>query len=203
LVQLPQAHTPGHRSKPIRSLLRPLTLINVISVIAFVVIGGSAFAAISGGESPAGPAPSTQPIGQPATPGENPPQLTDPPVTTPDSPAPAEENQLPASLLPNTPAAPASAPDGETRDTPPSDDQQADSPASPQTNESEVRHTEAKPKQAHQDERRDNESGGPPPWAPAYGFRCKRAGNAPGSPAFHDCIKSHKKLKRARPHGRH
>lgn len=36
------------------------------------------------------------------------------------------------------------------------------------------------------------EGDGPPPWAPAYGYRCKQAGNAPGSPAFKDCIKAKK-----------
>ncbi|HKG35463.1 MAG TPA: hypothetical protein VKA89_03380 [Solirubrobacterales bacterium] len=30
--------------------------------------------------------------------------------------------------------------------------------------------------------------GGPPPWAPAHGWRCKSAGAAPGSAAFHACI---------------
>ena len=36
------------------------------------------------------------------------------------------------------------------------------------------------------------EGHGPPPWAPAYGWRCKEAGNAPGSPAFKACIKERK-----------
>jgi hypothetical protein len=36
------------------------------------------------------------------------------------------------------------------------------------------------------------EGGGPPPWAPAHGWRCKQAGNAPGSPEFRDCIKERK-----------
>jgi hypothetical protein len=31
--------------------------------------------------------------------------------------------------------------------------------------------------------------GGPPPWAPAHGWRCQQAGNAPGSAAFKACIK--------------
>ena len=30
---------------------------------------------------------------------------------------------------------------------------------------------------------------GPPPWAPAHGWRCKEAGHDPGSPAFRACIK--------------
>ena len=36
------------------------------------------------------------------------------------------------------------------------------------------------------------EGHGPPPWAPAHGWRCKQAGNRPGSPAFKDCIKASK-----------
>ena len=36
------------------------------------------------------------------------------------------------------------------------------------------------------------EGHGPPSWAPAYGWRCKEAGNRPGSDAFKDCIKSKK-----------
>lgn len=34
---------------------------------------------------------------------------------------------------------------------------------------------------------------GPPPWAPAHGWRCKEAGHDPGSPAFKDCIKERKR----------
>ena len=30
--------------------------------------------------------------------------------------------------------------------------------------------------------------GGPPPWAPAQGWRCQQAGNAPGSAAFVACV---------------
>ena len=36
------------------------------------------------------------------------------------------------------------------------------------------------------------EAGGPPPWAPAHGWRCKQAGNRPGSPEFRACIKERK-----------
>ena len=41
---------------------------------------------------------------------------------------------------------------------------------------------------------RDGEAhgGGPPAWAPAYGYRCKQAGAAPGSAEFRDCIESSK-----------
>jgi hypothetical protein len=46
-------------------------------------------------------------------------------------------------------------------------------------------------KQAQRGEQ-GREGHGPPPWAPAYGFRCKQAGNAPGSQAFKDCIKAKK-----------
>jgi len=34
-------------------------------------------------------------------------------------------------------------------------------------------------------------NGGPPPWAPAYGYRCQQDA-APGSGAFHSCIESSK-----------
>jgi hypothetical protein len=34
---------------------------------------------------------------------------------------------------------------------------------------------------------------GPPPWAPAYGWRCKEAGNTPGSADFKACIKAKKR----------
>ena len=44
-----------------------------------------------------------------------------------------------------------------------------------------------------QAQKQGREGHGPPPWAPAYGFRCKEAGNAPGSPAFKDCIKAKKR----------
>ena len=49
-------------------------------------------------------------------------------------------------------------------------------------------------KQAQREKQgRDTREGhGPPPWAPAYGWRCKEAGNPPGSPAFKDCIKAKK-----------
>jgi hypothetical protein len=39
----------------------------------------------------------------------------------------------------------------------------------------------------------DAEGDGPPSWAPAYGWRCKKAGNAPGSQAFKDCISAKKR----------
>ena len=38
-----------------------------------------------------------------------------------------------------------------------------------------------------------SEAHGPPPWAPAYGWRCKEAGNPPGSPEFKACIKAKKR----------
>ena len=37
------------------------------------------------------------------------------------------------------------------------------------------------------------EGQGPPPWAKAHGWRCKQAGDQPGSPAFKDCIKAKKR----------
>jgi hypothetical protein len=36
------------------------------------------------------------------------------------------------------------------------------------------------------------EGHGPPSWAPAYGYRCKQEGNAPGSAAFKDCVQAKK-----------
>lgn len=59
--------------------------------------------------------------------------------------------------------------------------------------------TRAKPGQHEKQERKGKPGhetrggNGPPPWAPAYGWRCKEAGNAPGSQAFKDCIKAKKR----------
>jgi hypothetical protein len=47
-----------------------------------------------------------------------------------------------------------------------------------------------------QSKRADREAGGPPPWAPAHGWRCKQAGNRPGSPDFRACIKERKTQQR-------
>ena len=44
-----------------------------------------------------------------------------------------------------------------------------------------------------QHEKQGREGHGPPPWAKAYGWRCKEAGNRPGSQAFKDCIKAKKR----------
>jgi hypothetical protein len=45
----------------------------------------------------------------------------------------------------------------------------------------------------HEKEGKDSREGhGPPPWAPAYGWRCKEAGNPPGSPVFKACIQAKK-----------
>ena len=44
--------------------------------------------------------------------------------------------------------------------------------------------------QGHGDQAETEHGGGPPPWAPAHGWRCQQAGNAPGSAAFHECIKA-------------
>ena len=49
-------------------------------------------------------------------------------------------------------------------------------------------------KQGNAAKKQDAREGhGPPPWAPAYGWRCKEAGNQPGSAAFKDCIKTRKR----------
>jgi hypothetical protein len=46
--------------------------------------------------------------------------------------------------------------------------------------------------QGNGDQAETEHGGGPPPWAPAHGWRCQQAGNAPGSAAFHECIKAQK-----------
>jgi len=210
LVQQAQARSSGRRIDLIRSFLRPLTFINVLSLIAFfVVVGGSAFAAISAGDPAASPQASTELAGDAAPTGENGP-LTEQPGT----PAEAGDIPLPEGLVPDggapasepeeapSPEAPELPQDLPVQDAPSRQGQTLDSPG-PQAADSETHRGAAKPKKAHEDARGDEGPGGPPPWAPAHGFRCKRAGNAPGSAAFHDCIKSRKKQKRAGPNGRH
>ena len=204
LVHCPQARPSGSRSNLIRSLLRPLTYINVLSLIAFfIVVGASAFAAISAGDPPAKPPTSTQPIGEPATTDANSPAELTPATEQAGNPIAGDEAPLPASLVPDTPAASESDPEPAPppQDASPKTSEHLATRGRSQPNESKLRQTSAKRKKADKDERRDDEAGGPPPWARAHGFRCNQAGNAPGSAAFHDCIKSRKKLKRARPPG--
>ena len=50
-----------------------------------------------------------------------------------------------------------------------------------------------KPEQNEKHARDAREGQGPPPWAPAHGWRCKDAGNTPGSEAFKDCVKAKEK----------
>lgn len=106
---------------------------------------------------------------------------------------------MPLDLIPTEDAAPQDAATPEV----------ADSVKELQTHERATVHRSAKPKKKHRaakkddGKRTDTGSGGPPAWAPAHGFRCKQAGYAPGSAAFHDCINSRKSPKHARRHGSH
>ena len=157
------------------SLRRHLTVANVLSSIAlFVALGGSSYAAIStGADEPAGEAPAgvleSSPEGV----------ATAPPADLP----PAQRPTLGDDGL-----GPGSEPKTEATQGDPALPLQAEEPA---------RDEEAgpEPDKAGRDDRgRDDGDedghGGPPPWAPAHGWRCKQAGNTPGSASFRDCVKS-------------
>ena len=75
--------------------------------------------------------------------------------------------------------------------------------AAPQTGSANEQETSTEPETPHkhgkghgrhghhgdQPESDAEHGGGPPPWAPAHGWRCQQAGNAPGSAAFKACVK--------------
>jgi hypothetical protein len=179
----------------IRSLLRSLTLVQVSLIAFFVVLGGSALAAISSSGDAASAAPGTT---------ASAPQTND---TVPGSPAAdareggtAQEHAAAEAvdLVRTKDAAP--------KDRPAPKD--ADSVVQgSQTHGRDTLHRSARPKKRHSSgkndgKRSDADFGGPPPSAPAHGFRCKQAGNAPGSAAFHACINSPKSAKPTRGRGR-
>jgi len=172
-------------------------------VAFFAMVGGSALATSSGGP-PEGQPTSTEAIEEPGPAGENPVEAT-PPADQAEDPVQGDEVPLPSIPVGDAPAAPEADPGQEhsAQSDAPGDDEALPAPESEQDEKADTRRTAGKPDKARKDERGGHESGGPPPWAPAHGFRCKQAGNAPGSAAFRDCIKARKKLKPSRHAAKH
>jgi hypothetical protein len=163
---------------------RHMTFANVISAIAlFVALGGSSYAAVStGGDDAAAPGGSEQGTAPGTTTEPAPDQGKN------DDPSGAELKQppdgQPNDRASSSPPAPSEADDPESDLAPPPENQTEDPVDAEQSD-----HKRSK---AGRSEARSPQ-GGPPPWAPAHGWRCKKAGNAPGSPAFQSCIHSSKR----------
>ncbi len=155
---------------------RHFSFANVVSSMAlFFALCGGSYAAVSDDAPPAA-APTVAPAGTvPAS------EVSS---ADPSSVAPVEVTDSPAAI----PAAPPVAPSGE-----------ADAPVAPaQPTLPAAAESAGPPEHAvaaiagdEADVESDDAAGGPPPWAPAYGYRCQQEA-APGSDAFHACIESSK-----------
>ena len=159
------------------SFLGSLTLGHGLCVVALSgVLGGSALAMAPSPNQPAQADP-------PAAPLAAPPPEVQPPVATeeipvPETGPPAPEPQVPSAEVEALALKPVEPALDEAEET---GQKQADAQAK-----------RAKKAKAHKRSRDEHGGDGPPPWAPAHGYRCKAAGNAPGTAAFKQCIKSRK-----------
>ena len=169
---------------------RHLSFANLVSLVAlFIALGGSSYAAMSGSsdEEPAADGTATgRPEGTPNEPRDEP-MLEQVPIdgAAAEGDAATEDQAAPPSTGSDTfrPAAPADS-HPRSEDTAPA----VRAHGAPIFGGARGRRGRSVR------ERRDDAEGasGPPAWAPAYGRRCKDAGNAPGSAAFHGCIESSK-----------
>jgi hypothetical protein len=170
-------------------LRRHVTFANLVSAMAlFVALGGSSYAAISdtghGDAHSASPPPAADPTG-PAAPSAAGDEGVEEVAPTSAATAPLV---VPEGGI-STATGEALGPSGSGATAGPPDVRAEPAEA--------ALDSERKTKVKRLPENRDAASGeqgdGPPPWAPAHGYRCKQAGNAPGSPQFEDCVQSRKR----------
>ena len=172
---------------------RHLTFANVVSSLAlFSALGGTSYAAIAhtgdAGAPPASTAPPTSTGPTQPLPAATPPEAQtvppgDPPQTTP----PGTAEAAPPQDVGQQPSVGSTATD---LPTPPPEPPSASAAPTGSTGKAHSGNDRSGKKGGH--EGRSGEAG-PPPWAAAHGWRCKQAGNAPGSEAFKRCIASRKR----------
>ena len=166
----------------------------VASVALFVALGGSSSAANTDSDDVSGRALTSQTPGEPTVP-TIPTVPTEAGVEVPlgdRSPVPTRVGpyvqRSGSGASEPTDAGAASAPSAE----PPAAD--VASPPSTESREASKREpggADRGRRRKRTDKGTDGErGGGPPPWAPAHGYRCREAGNRPGSDAFKRCVKT-------------
>lgn len=153
----------------------------VASIAVFAALGGSAYAAIDGAqerdaaETSAG---TTEPSASPL-------------LGTPSEPKPPLPSRQPSSSAPG-PTGGMKVVDPEASDVPDAAD--ADGVRSRVAEDPNVISDSGGKGGRPRPVKRSHDKGdkGPPPWAPAHGYRCRKAGNSPGSNDFRNCVQNGK-----------